>query len=480
MRSPTVGGVATIAAKELTELLRDRRLHALGLLVLLLMLAALALGWQQMRRTEAERAEARSKTYEQWLKQGDRNPHSAAHFGQYAFKPEGALGFIDPGIGAFVGTSVWMEAHKQNDFRFRPARDATVLRRFGDLSIAFVWQVLSPLLIILLAFAAFSGERERGTLRQLLSVGVRPSQLLLGKWLAVAGLAGLLLLPPLLVGAAAVVIGEEHAAEVPGALARLGLMGLGYAIYLGGFGMLALGVSAASGSSRTALIALLAFWIVNSFVAPRVMIDLATRLAPTPSAVVFQKTLGDARRANFGHDETHPAYLAFKERMFQRYGVKSEAEMPVNFKALALREDDEGGYRIFDENYARLWGIHAAQERIRVMAGLLFPYAAMQPWSMAMAGTDIAQHNAFAAEAERYRRLLQNAMSEDMIRNRKNNSDDYLVGEDLWKSIPPFDYHAPPLGTVARQSVTSLLVLLGWVVLVTTFAVRSVRRLSPV
>jgi ABC-2 type transport system permease protein len=50
----------------------------------------------------------------------------------------------------------------------------TSLQRFSPLSMAFGLQILVPLLIVLLAFSAFTGERERGTLRQLLSIGVQP------------------------------------------------------------------------------------------------------------------------------------------------------------------------------------------------------------------------------------------------------------------------------------------------------------------
>ena len=42
------------------------------------------------------------------------------------------------------------------------------------------------LLIVLLTFGALAGERERGTLRQVLSLGVRPRDLVLGKALGLA------------------------------------------------------------------------------------------------------------------------------------------------------------------------------------------------------------------------------------------------------------------------------------------------------
>ncbi|MBK6617618.1 MAG: ABC transporter permease subunit [Nitrosomonas sp.] len=278
---PAAGAIGTIARKELLELLRDARFWWTSGIILVLMLIALILGWQQMQRVDTERATARAVTYQQWLDQGDKNPHRAAHFGQYAFKPVSPLAFIDPGIDQFVGSTVWVEAHKQNEFNFRPARDATSLQRFGELTVAFGLQNLVPLVIVLLAFSAFTGERERGTLRQLLSIGVKPSQLLAGKGLAIMAVIGALLLPVALLGFIALGFAGDQHASLANLVVRGAWMVLGYALYLTGFIALALGASAALSSSRQALIVLLTFWVVNGFVAPRAMTDLARMVSPT-------------------------------------------------------------------------------------------------------------------------------------------------------------------------------------------------------
>lgn len=472
--------ITTIARKEMLELWRDARSRWAGALLILLMLTALLLGWQQMRRIESEQQSARETTYRQWLDQSERSPHAAAHFGQYAFKPANPLSFAEPGVTPFVGTTVWLEAHKQNEFTFRPARDETSLQRFGNLSAGFVLQVLMPLFVILLAFGAFSGERERGTLRQLLSIGVRPVQLLAGKALAIMAMLGMVLLPVALVGAIALAsagAAEEAAGET---LARAAFMALGYAVYLGGFCALTLGVSAALPSSRQALVALLAFWVVNSFVAPRVMVDFTRQLSPTPTAVEFQQRIAAARTSAFGDDEKHPAFAAFRERVMKEYGVARIEDLPVDFRGLALREDDENGYRVYDRLFGELWERYATQERIRALAGLVFPLAAMQPFSMGLAGTDTAHHNDFAQAAEGYRRQIQTAMSDDLIRHRKNGDEKYVAGHALWEKVPPFHYRMPTLDwTIARQWPNAA-ILLFWALACGLFAVLTVRRLRPV
>jgi len=471
--------IGTVARKELLELLRDARFWWTGGIMLVLMLIALFLGRQHMQRVDSEHAAARAVAYQQWLDQGDKNPHQAAHFGQYAFKPVSPLAFVDPGVDRFVGSTVWVEAHKQNEFNFRPARDATSLQRFGELTLAFVLQILVPLVIVLLAFSAFTGERERGTLRQLLSIGVKPSQLLVGKGLAIITAVGTLLLPAALFGFIALGFADNQQAGISDLFARSVWLVVGYAIYLIGFIALALAVSAALPSSRKALIVLLAFWVVNGFIAPRVMTDLARLFCPTPSKVEFQNGINEARKATFGHDETHPAFVTFRDEVLKKYNVTRIEDLPVSFRGLTLRKDDENGYRIYDEHYGALWNIYARQERLRAMAGFAFPLAALRPFSMGLAGTDSFHQNQFATAAELYRRQIQTAMSEDLILHHKNGDDRYVSNRQLWEKIPALKHKIPDAGTAIARQGLNLGILSVWMLATVAFAVTSTRRLRP-
>jgi ABC-2 type transport system permease protein len=171
--------IARIARKEFAEMLRDGRFRWVSAVVLVLLSAALAMGWRHQSEVSEQHELARRGARAHWVGQGEKNPHSAAHYGTYAFKPAMALSAIDPGVDPYVGVSAWLEAHRKNQFEFHP-QDATAVQRFGGLT-ATVLQLLIPLLILLLAFRAFAGERESGTLRQLLSLGVQPGQLAAGK-----------------------------------------------------------------------------------------------------------------------------------------------------------------------------------------------------------------------------------------------------------------------------------------------------------
>ena len=129
-----------IARRDLTELVRGGRLYWMGGLLLVLLATSLGVGWQRHRESQGERARAQALDYADWLAQPERHPHDAAHQGMHVFKPEAPLSIIDPGIGPYVGSTLWLRAHRQTEVKFRPAQDATGLTRFGSLSAAWVLQ----------------------------------------------------------------------------------------------------------------------------------------------------------------------------------------------------------------------------------------------------------------------------------------------------------------------------------------------------
>jgi ABC-2 type transport system permease protein len=91
-----------IARKELVEMARDGRFRAAAAIVGALLLMALATGLAQQRARAEELATAERLDRQVWDGQGPKNPHSAAHYGVYAFKPAPPLSFADRGLSAYV------------------------------------------------------------------------------------------------------------------------------------------------------------------------------------------------------------------------------------------------------------------------------------------------------------------------------------------------------------------------------------------
>lgn len=469
-----------VAAKEWAELRRDSRLAWLFAFIIVLMAGALAFGAAEHLRADRERDAAATTDRTLWTSQGLKNPHAAAHFGQYAFKPESPLALADPGVDAYVGQAVWLEAHKQNETQFRAARDNGVASRLGGLSLSFVLQTIMPLVAILIGFAGFSGERERGTLRQLLSLGASPVDILAGKALAALGTLAALLAPALAFVTLGAVLLADHDVSLADQLQRLAALATGYALYLAGFVFLALGVSAQARSSRASLVILLAFWLANCFLAPRVMTDVAKRAVVLPTALEFRNTLAEDKKKTFGHDESHPAFVAFRNEVLARYGVTRIEDLPVNFRGLALRKDDENGYAVFDRRFGELQASFDRQDRIRAAPGFVFPLLAIQFWSMSFAGTDSRHQYDFATAAEAHRRHIQTIVSDDLIRNSRYGDSSYAAGPELWARVPSFDYRAPVASWAFSHVGADAVALALWTALTAGVAVLAARRLRAV
>jgi ABC-2 type transport system permease protein len=462
--------ITRIACKEFKEMLRDGRFRWAGAIVFALLLASIVMGAKHHREVKRQRDLAQAETRDQWLRQPAKNPHSAAHYGIYAFKPKMLPAMLDRGVDPYTGQAVWLEAHKQNEFKFRPAQDATALQRFGELTAATVMQLLIPLLIILLTFSAFAGEREQGTLRQLLSLGVKKTDLAGGKALGAAAALGALIVPASIIGVGALALTSENGLMAASA-SRMAVMFASYLLYFAVFVAVSLAISARAPSSRMALVALLAFWIVNGLVAPRAVADIARRAYSTPSAFAFQQAIDrEMQGGSDGHDTADKRAEALKQRALRQYGVDKIEALPVSFAGVALQESEEHGNAIFDKHYTALWNQFERQNRLKQMAAIFAPTLAINSLSMGLAGTDFAQHRDFAAAAEQYRRMLVKMMNDDMTYNAGKSDFSYLAQPEVWRKVPDFEYTAPSTGWVLGHQTISLALLALWFVAATAAA----------
>jgi ABC-2 type transport system permease protein len=478
--SKTVSKTLTIARKEATEVVRDGRFRWLAAAVLVLMLGALVTGWQEVRAARRAIDAARAAERAVWLDQGEKNPHSAAHFGRWAFKPAPALAYVDRGVDSFLGSAVWLEAHWQDPFGLRPAEDRTAVHRFGELTAAWTLQYAVPLLIVLVAFAAFAGERDRGTLRQLASLGVSPRALAFGKALGLAAALAAVLVPAVAVGAAVLVLGFPGAGAADTARRGLVLAGA-YLVYFAAILAVALAVSARARTARTALVVLLGFWIASNLLVPRLAADLAERLHPSPTPRAFYAAIARADEQGLdGHGPPEERQAALERRVLEQYRVASLEELPVNFAGISLQASEEFSNLVFDREFGGLWRTYERQEAVHRWAALASPLLAVRALSMALAGTDVGHHRHFADAGERHRRVLVAYLNDDMTRNAGDEDFGYLAGPELWSRAPAFTYTPPGLAWALRRSAGAAALLAAWLGAAALAAALGARRLRPV
>lgn len=452
--------VRRIAAKEIVEMLRDRRFAWSAALLATLLVGSLAAGWRHFADVAAQHEEARTLQRELWLDKGNMNPHGAAHYGVFAFKPTPELSAVDPGLDPYVGVSVFLEAHKQNLSRYRPVEDATPMARLGALSASGTLQLLVPLLIVGLTFGAFAGEREQGTLRQLLSLAVPPWAVARGKAIAVIVPLAAILIPVAVIGAVAMALyaGRDGMAL---SMSRVGALALVYLAYFAVWVGIGLMVSARARSSRAALIVLLTLWFANGFIAPRLVASAAGHLEPTPTAVDFAEAIERDKAALTPWDAL---VKQTTQELLRQHGVDDAKKLPVNPEGVALIKGEEADTAVHDRHFRRLADTHTRQASLHQAGALLAPLMAVQSLSMALAGTDYAHYRDFLEAAEGYRRSYVEILNQDVLTHQASDTWEYVRGRDLWEQVPPFEYQLPGMAWALQRQGVSLALLGGWLV----------------
>lgn len=466
--------IATIARKEFLLLKRDPRVRLTAVVLVIMLLVALVSAGARFADVRQETEAAQEIIIEQWENQGEKNPHSAAHYGIYAIRPVTPLSFFDTGVTNFSGVSIWLEAHRRNLPTGRPADDNAASTLASELTGAYTLQVLLPLFIILMVFPAFAGEREQGTLRQVLSTGVAPRALLIGKTLGIGGACALVLGPVLVLALVLLAVAPGGLAELPQALMVL----LSYVGYGAIFLLLGLAVSARMRTGQSALVALLAFWAVSSFVLPRLTADLSKWLYPLPTIVEFQQAI--ANDLETGLDGVSPAELIAqrREQTLALYDVKSEEELPINFQGLIFSLQEELDGQVFAKHFGDWYARTNEQQSLYGIVSLLSPRMALELISMEWAGTSVASQQDFANHAEDFRKDFIEVLNRDLTMNSKPGQSDYRSGPELWSQVGDYDYAGVPLATRASRSAPYALVLLLWLAGSAAAAVVATRRLE--
>lgn len=462
--------IRTIFNKEITDFRQDRRSWLITAVLYLLFALGLSEGYRYYIETTTIHELAARESYEQWLSQGKKNPHAAAHYGFYVFKPLSPLSILDKGMESYLGQTVWLEAHNQNEVKERQANDAGSLARIGEFSAGLVWYMILPLAIILLGFNLFNKERENGTLRFWLSSQVSIGQILIGKWLALYIWSLVLLLPML--AAATLTIAVANAAIMKLYLGRLLLLFVALLAYVAFWTLATLLVSFYTHQPSIALTLLIGFWALGCFFVPRLSSTIAKVVYPAPSSFEFSENI--RLDIELGLDRQTPAKARQKhlqDSLLAQYGVDSIHQLPINYTGAMLQYNEDYGYRVFEKNYGQLHYVYRQQDKVMEWSSLLSPPLAMRHLMVHLSGTGLVRHLHFAQQAEAHRRLIVKTMNDDIMNNGAGKRV-YENDDKLWRKIPPFVYRIPSLAHDAPYAAIPLFALGLWLFLAVWWLMR--------
>ncbi len=446
--------------KETKELLREGRVRIAVVIVLLLTGVAVWISARHYQNVNEQYEVAKTTERAVWDNQGEKNPHSAAHYGTYAFKPKYPLSLVDQGVDKFAGTSIFLEAHNRNEAQFSAAADQTALARFGDLTPDFILLFIIPLLIILLGYNSFTKEREMGTLTLLKSQGISNWKWLLGKWMA-------LFLPVLVITTVLFLV----AGLLLGNLSDFGVFSwssllMMYLVYLGYYIIfinIVLLISSKMKKSGISLVVSLCIWIIACLAAPKAASNIAENKHPYPTRQEFAaNVLKDKKQGLDGHNPWSKETKLLEEEVLREYGVDSLHQLPFNFDGYRMQKSEEHEAEVYVKHYNYLKDQYAQQAKVYRGLAAISPYLPTRFLSMAIANTDYATHWDFADAAEEYRVATQKFLNDNFAVNSEYGNWSYQADADFWKGLPVFEYDPPELKTTLESNASNLMVMGGW------------------
>lgn len=444
----------------------------------LLLVISFGFGWHtyQVRSSQRQTIQASERT--RWLAQDYRSPHVAADQGVYVFRPEHLLASLEPGVDSFIGIATHA-GEEQQFFVWKPAEDEIAAHRFGEVSVASVFQFVMPLLIIVLLYPTFTRDRETGILRLTMSLGVKRGHYVMGKLLG--SLAAVLVLVPVFLAIAValrVMGGEAAFAEAAPALRW---MGVSYLLLSGTFIALSLGVSATARSSRTAFSSLLLFWCMAGFIVPHLAITLEERISPTPTAADVLQALDDAEE---GLPNPNDEAREIEMELMRQYNVSDLAHLPVSPVGVRRVRGAERGEPLSAAAYDLVYDSYLRHDRLIQWFSAASPSLAVQNISSSLAGTGPHALVDLAHATEAYRYALNQTMNRDIAEHcpptvpGNRLADDYHRGIEVWSQVPAFTYRPVDLKTTILRQRIAWSVLILWCILAAALAAFRISRMG--
>ncbi len=462
-----MSAVLRVFTEEWRYWFRSRLAITATMLLLLVVATAVVSTLSRMQMEKASRQSMQTAAEEAFLAQPDRHPHRMVHYGHYVFRAPSPLATVDPGVDPLTGTVMFLEGHKQNSATFPAAYTAPQVAGLQYLTPAFTYQILVPLVLIVVGFATVARERELRTDVQLIAQGVSPLKIWAGKSLALVALGGLLLIPL----AASALLTISQGESLLSVAAFIG----GYLIYLAFWAFAVVGISARVKTAAMSLLWCAVAWMVFAIVVPRVASDVAGTLTPVTGKIKSDLDLIEAMRAvgGDGHNQADPAFDSLRAEVMNQYGVDRPEDLPINIRGIIAEAAEASLTDVLNEFAENRMREEAQQAQVLRRGALLSPMLAIRNLSMQASGSDLSNYHRFEREAERARfdfvQGLNRAHTTELSYvddiNRSNDAASERrtrISADNWRVLQSFDFGPGPAAERVRAAIPGFLLLLLW------------------
>ena len=433
--------------------------------------------WFGLSQSESQilaQEEAHHHIRAQWDEMEPSNPHSAAHFGSYAFKPMSVLSSVDEGINGITGNVLRLEGHTQNEMMFSEASQSQILSKFGKLKPSLLFQFLIPLLLLFLSFDAYPREIQSGRLKLLVNQGVSISRLVMAKvscvWTIGLGLLVITLCTQILFAPAGLE-GDQWT--------RLFVLMTTYSMYYLVLINMTVLMSLWLRSATASISVMIGLWILWTIFVPKIIGNVAEQMVSLPTRIEFQEAMSQDRSEGIdGHNPSDERRNKLEQDTLTKYNVETLEELPINFAGIVMQADEEYGNDVWDKHFGQLYIQLEHQKGIVQYSGLLNPFSSVQSLSMGTAGTDMFHHLDFLRQAEDYRRIFIKTLNDEYaFGGAKTGERGWKADTAFFQSVKDFTYTQPSLGTVLSKYIVDIVVLFMWsvlsILLLTTVSKRS-------
>ncbi|MEL6556951.1 MAG: DUF3526 domain-containing protein [Bacteroidota bacterium] len=416
------------------------------------------------------RTDHQEEARKSWEANPDKHPHRMAHFGTFAFRLKHPLSIFEYGIESYTGNAVFLEAHRQNTVNFSEAGFSTGLLRIGELSMAVILQLLLPLLIFFMGYAAISADRENGTLKILLTQGAKWKEVLFGRTIGLFYI-GMLLLIPVFIFTATLLLFDDHATT--DVWLRFFILLIMYLLFVLILCMITVSVSSASKSSAGSLLKLLGIWLVMIVMLPRTAQAIGGYFYPTPGKMEFKSAI-EEEVIQYGdsHDPEDPHFNSLRDSVLTAYKVSTVDELPFNYSGFVMKEGERISAMIYNKHHNELLDRYRKQNQFSSWMAIVNPYMAVKNLSMSLSDTGFESYVYFQKQAEDYRYKLAQHMNNLQIKYigagiNSSEGKRNVIDRSEWQNFDDFEHRFLRLGKTLANELVSLISLIVWTLLST-------------
>ena len=486
----------TLIRRELLDNLMTFRFAAAVFITLLLVVANTVV---LLKDYEQRLTAYNTATQESYQSLRTAKTYSDYHERLVVHRPPNPLSIVNLGLDKRVGNkiniyhafvpTIW-DAKKHG-------ADNPFLSLFTSIDIAFIFQGVLSLLALIFAYDALAGERERGTLRLVLSHPIRRGDILFAKYIS----AMLCLLVPLLISLLLSISLLTTATTISLNIVdflRIGGIVLTSLVYVSLFYLIGMLISAVTRRTGTALMLCMFVWGFLVLVYPNLILT-AVEITPKPDTQISaynqikqmweeldrenkQFLRNDAILAPLSRDgEGWGFYLeggeyAFNETDDQpstllyfyqtgfyagKIGTKSEPHVPLvqNYYRFYNRETLNTVQRTWLVRKPALEAIYVRPAHLGRMLLKFSPVGLYDAATEAWAGTDLKGIQDFFNAVQRYRRAVLGYFDDEKIfESRQWFAADHGTAD--WDALPQFSFQRSGIDINAKRALPDLFQLL--------------------